>query len=292
MAWEDRAYNREGNTFDRGGGGRSLRFLLPRTPLAITLIVVNVVIFFVQAFSGPFAGGSSLVRWGALTFHDSLALTEPWRWITYQYLHGSGSHLFFNMIGLYFFVPILEQRWGWKRALAFYTAGGIAAGVTYGIISIWHAGVLIGASGSLLAVLGAVAVIAPDMQVLAMMVIPLTMRMLAILYAVLYTFSIIGDRSPSDAAHLGGLAFGAVAVYFGGGVFSRVWSQQADNWRQKRKLRRHRMVQEESDAIDRILQKVHDSGMNSLSRSERQMLKRATERQRKRDLELSRTRRG
>ena len=43
-------------------------------------------------------------------------------------------------------------------------------------------------------------------------------------------------------------------------------------------------LMEELEAVDRILQKVHDSGMNSLTRAERKLLKTATERQRHADL--------
>lgn len=282
MGWEERAYHREAGG---GSGGRSLRFLLPRTPLAITIIVVNVVIFLVQAFTGSVAAISPLVEWGELTFTGGRAFTQPWRWITYQYLHGSGGHLFWNMLGIYFFLPVLEGMWGWKRAFAFYTAGGVAAGVTYGVMTIWFpSGGLIGASGSELAIVGAIAVLAPDMQVLAMMVIPMTMRVIAIIYAVMFTLTIIGDRNRSDAAHLGGLAFGAVAVWIGGGV----WQRQLTFWQGRRKRRARRQVVDESAAIDRILQKVHDRGMNSLTWGERRTLKKATERQRQQELARAR----
>ena len=289
MAWEDRPYYRERS--EGGGGARSLRFLLPRTRLGIALILANVFIFLGQAFTAPVAAASPLVQWGRLTFQDGLAFTQPWRWITYQYLHGGGSHLFWNMLGLYFFLPVLEQMWGWRRTLAFYTVGGVAAAATFGLMSLVYpeAGIrgLIGASGSLLAIIGAIAVIAPDMQVLAMMVIPISMRVLAILYAVLYTLTILGDRNMSDAAHLGGLAFGAAFVFLG--TRSRgVWEGQLQSFQRRRKQRQFDNERDAQKEIDRILQKVHDSGMNSLSRSERGALKRATERQRQADLARAR----
>ena len=288
MAWEDRPYYRENPYGSSGGGLGSLRFLLPRTQLAIALIVVNVVIFLAQAISGPVAGLSPIVQWGRLDFGGGLAFTQPWRWITYQYVHGSGSHLFFNMLTAYFFVPVLEGMWGWKKTLAFYTAGGVAAGVTFGVMSLFYpTGGLIGASGSLLSILGAVAVIAPDMRVLAMMVIPMTMRVMAILFAVLYLFTIVGDRNMSDAAHLGGMAFGAAFVYLGrhfGGVVDR----QKHGWAQRRKRRVADGERAEQETIDRILAKVHEKGMNSLSWNEKRALKRATERQRQSDMARAR----
>lgn len=283
MAWEDRPYYRENPSYGGGGMGCSLRFLLPRTQLAIGLIVANLLIFIAQAFTGPVAGASPLVEWGRLTFNEGLAFVQPWRWITYQYLHGSGSHLFWNMLTAYFFVPVLEQMWGWKKTLGFYTLGGVASGVTFGLMSLGYpTGGLIGASGSILSILGAVAVIAPDMRVLAMLVIPLTMRTLAIIFAVLYLLTIIGDRNMSDAAHLGGLAFGAAFVFFArrfGGIVER----QRHGWAQRRRQQEVRREQSEQETIDRILQKVHDKGMNSLSWSEKRALKQATERQRQAD---------
>ena len=147
---------------------------------------------------------------GRLTFLGGRAFWQPWRWITYQYLHAGGNHIFFNMLTLYFFLPALERLWGWKRTLAFYTAGGAFAGVTYGLMCLFLGGrysSLVGASGSILSILGALAAVAPDMQVL-LIVLPITMRTLALLYGVLYTLTVIGDRNVSDAAHLGGLVFG------------------------------------------------------------------------------------
>jgi hypothetical protein len=120
-----------------------------------------------------------------------------------------------------------------------------------------------------------------------MLVIPITMRTLAIIYAVLYTLTVLGDRDMSNAAHLGGMAFGAAYVFaerrFGGLV-----ERQRSGWAQRRKRQAVQNEQTEQETIDRILAKVHDKGMNSLSWSERRALKRATERQRQADLAKAR----
>jgi membrane associated rhomboid family serine protease len=129
MGWEDRAYHREGPS----GQGPRLIFPMP-TKLTFALILSCILVFVIQATTGPVAGFSSLVRWGELIFRGGAAFTQPWRWITYQYLHGTGNHIFWNMLAIYFFVPALERLWGWKKVLAFYTLGGIAAGVTYGFM--------------------------------------------------------------------------------------------------------------------------------------------------------------
>jgi membrane associated rhomboid family serine protease len=276
MPFEDRQYNREYNP-GSGGGGSGPKFIFPMpSKLTFGLIIACVAIFFLQAFV------PRVSAYGALILFDGLWYKQPWRWITYQYLHGGGGHLFFNLIGIYFFVPALEARWGWKKTLVFYTAGGLAAGVAFWAMSLMFlggGGILIGASGCIFAVLGALTYLAPDMQVLAMMIIPITMRTLALLYTVFFLFTVIGDRNLSDAAHLGGLAFGFFTPWLTGPATSRFM----DDWRQRQKTRARQMEADEQQSIDRILQKVHDSGMNSLTRAEKKTLARATERQRQSD---------
>jgi membrane associated rhomboid family serine protease len=282
MAFEDRAYNRE----DQGGPGTRVVFGSP-TPLAGILIGACVVVYLFQR--GVFGFGDEAVNYyGYFTFAHGWAFTQPWRWFTYQYMHGDFGHLFWNCLSIYFMVPMLQQMWGWKRVFAFYTLGGFAACVTFGVLCaiLGSQGALVGASGAFMAVLGAIAYVAPRMQVMAMMMIPMGMRGLALLYAVVYSLTVIADKNRSDAAHLGGLAFGWFAPMLAAklGVGSQTFAKMSDKARAARVERGRRRDEEEQLAVDRILQKVHTSGMNSLTRGERKTLKVATERQRQADL--------
>src|SRR5207249_3873315 len=137
---------------------------------------------------------------------------QPWRWVTYAYLHGSGRHIFWNLLVLYFFLPPLERAWGWKKAFGFYTLGTIAAGVTFGIMNLFYPFFgLVGASGGILAAMGACAYLFPDMMFF--FIVPI--RVAVALFAILYLLTISGDKDASDAAHLGGLVFGFFAPYYG-----------------------------------------------------------------------------
>jgi membrane associated rhomboid family serine protease len=276
MAWQDRPYYR-----DEGAFPIKLGFT-PPTPVSLAIIAACIAAFALDAFTDR-----QLTHWGRLTFANGLAFIHPWRWITYQYLHAGSGHIFFNLLGIYFFLPPLERLWGSRVAFLFYTLGGIAAGACFGLISLLapiDPG-LVGASGSILACLGACAVLFPEKQVL-LIIIPVPIRALAVLLALLYTLTIIGERNLSNAAHLGGLAFGVVAPLYGGPLFSRLQK------RLHRAAVQRQVNQERSDEelVDRILQKVHDTGMNSLSRWERKALKKATERQRL--AEVARARKG
>ena len=109
-----------------------------------------------------------------------------------------------------------------------------------------------------------------------MMIIPITMRLLAILYAILFILTIAGDRDFQDAAHLGGLVFGWAGCLYGGGIVRRAMLRYQDG----KARREERYEQSEQESIDRILQKVSEHGMHSLRGSEKRTLRRATERQR------------
>ncbi|HEV7300303.1 MAG TPA: rhomboid family intramembrane serine protease [Tepidisphaeraceae bacterium] len=264
MGWQDRTYN-------TGGGdtiGPRLSDYKPRG-LALVMILTVLGIFILQIFGiGPF-----LREWGSLRFDGGRGWWQPWRFITYQYIHGDGSHIFWNMLSMYFILPLMERTYGWRRTLGFYTLGGVAAGLTYAVMSyVWGHSILIGASGSILAVLGAVAALMPGIMFFG--IIPV--RILALLYAVLYVLTILHDRNMSNVAHLGGLAFGFIVPLIG----QRFDWNLTERFTDYRRERSRRMEQDEQQAIDRILQKVHEHGMNSLSRSDRNTLKRATERQR------------
>jgi membrane associated rhomboid family serine protease len=284
------------------------------TMLTFGLILACLIVFVIQSFTGPAAIASPLVKWGLLTYYDGKCWTQPWRWITYQYLHGSGSHIFFNLITIYFFVPALERMWGWQRTLAFYTLGGILAGLTFGVVQMFFApGMsLIGASGAILAVIGALAALTPDAQVF-LIIIPMTMRVMALLFGILYLLTVIGDRSPADGAHLGGLVLGWALARYGGGIWRKMFPQWAvgggfsaeeeaeprENARETRRVAKAAKIAEklrreeaaEQAEIDEILAKVSAHGMQSLTNAEKKALQRATERQRARDAEFTKLRR-
>jgi membrane associated rhomboid family serine protease len=54
---------------------------------------------------------------------------NPIQLITYMFLHGSLSHVFFNMFAVFMFAPIFEQYWGGKRFLIYYLFCGLGAGI-------------------------------------------------------------------------------------------------------------------------------------------------------------------
>ena len=124
--------------------------------IVITLIIINVVVYFITQFNyfpTPERLIGNLVLKGkpaialAIKQHGlfiSLFSLFPllikemgwvWQFFTYLFLHGGIFHLFFNMYALLLFGRPLEERWGGKEFLAFYLATGIGAGI---VTFFWH----------------------------------------------------------------------------------------------------------------------------------------------------------
>lgn len=292
MGWQDRPYYRERTpAFGMGGPGS--------TGLSVTwwLIIINAAIFMLDAVLLPSRRAAMVAPSPYLSFSISEAIhgLQLWRWVTYQFCHAGFLHLFFNMLGLYFFGPLLEQWWGSRRYLAFYLLCGVSGAVIFtllhfvpGLIDTSPHTSLVGASGSLFGILAAAAVLYPHHRVMLLFPpIPMSMRTMALIFLGIAAVSILagGRNAGGEAAHLGGAALGWFLVRrpnllnFADGLGGGLGNLRLRRM-QKAAERRRRGESELQAEVDRILDKVRQSGLQSLSSREKKTLQRATERQR------------
>jgi len=239
------------------------------TPWVLRLLIANVVMFFVQQ---TVPGATSL-----LMFVPSQVLVHPWTIVTYMFLHGGFGHIFFNMLALYFFGPPVEQRIGGNRFITLYLISGIV-GALFSIVL----GVpVIGASGAVMGVSLAFAKFWPRQQVLIWGVLPVEARWLVMIYAAIdiLGFAGYGTRGIANLAHLGGFA-GALlyllylerrqgARRFKAAATPTVSDTALGGWQ---KVDRNSIHAVNRDEVDRILDKINASGINSLTPQERQFL--------------------
>jgi membrane associated rhomboid family serine protease len=276
-------YDRDYTQADFKSEGADFRFApqfsLPTlTPVVKWLLIVNVGIFVVAALMGSRA--DFLFTWFSVypaTIGMSLQL---WRLITYQFLHDTSGfgHIFVNMLALFFFGPMLERFWGSRRFLVFYLVCGATGGVVYPVLAnIGWLGKdpLVGASGSVLGILAAGAMLFPRLRVYIWGIFPVRLMVLALIFAAMSILTLLQPNqfgnAGGEAAHLGGMAAGALYV------LSQSWRDRlkfklrAGQW--EKRMTSQRDLQAE---VDRILQKVHDHGLQSLTRKEKSTLKEAT----------------
>jgi membrane associated rhomboid family serine protease len=101
------------------------------------LLIINGLIFLAQiTFDGVAPSGDLSIRtgWMVDTFalhHFFSPLFKPWQLLTHMFMHGSLSHVFFNMFALWMFGSILENLWGPKRFLIFYLLCGAGAAILH-----------------------------------------------------------------------------------------------------------------------------------------------------------------
>jgi membrane associated rhomboid family serine protease len=285
MGIYDRDYTREQNESNTSYAPQMRLGLPPITPAVKWLLLTNVVVFLFDAMTtDPTKPGPGLFEnIFALIPASPMLILQVWRLITYQFLHRGIGHIAFNMIGLYFFGSPVERQWGTKKFLIFYLSCGVVGGIFYILLVVTGflpAGSLVGASGSVLGVLTACAILFPHMRVLLFpFPFPIPIRVVAVGLICYASITILskGRNAGGEAAHLAGIAAGAFYVL-------------SDSWRTALKLRfkssrwekrveSERRLQIE---VDRILKKVHDSGLHSLSAGEKRVLKKATRLERSR----------
>lgn len=210
------------------------------------IIIINVILF-VATFIGQ-SRGIDLTKY--LGLHYYLADDfKPHQFITYIFMHGSLTHIFFNMFGVYIFGQVLEQVWGPKRYLIFYILTGLGAAIAQYILMHFeiqqvlqsvneqinsplmsasdkayyinqkfeylNRHVIVGASGSLFGLLGAFGMLFPNQKLYLYFFIPVKAKWLVIAYGAFELFS-GWQNNPGDNvahfAHIGGLIVGVILV--------------------------------------------------------------------------------
>lgn len=282
MAWQDRPYNSGGNSFDRGGapgirGGPG--------GILIWLVLINVLVFIADSILTGSSRGNILSpsRWGWFSLSESW---QAWRFVSYQFLHAGGWHLIGNLIFLWIFGQFMEQWWGSKRFLAFYLLCGVGGAVVFGLVSLVPAIAntqpfipLVGASGSVFGLMVGSWMKFPKQELrFFLMPFGITVQLLCGLYLFFNVLQVLAGSvgAGSATAHLGGAIFGFMLMKWPGVLnFADRFSPEAiqagyNKGRHERKVKRDQAGRAE---VDRILAKVSEKGLQSLTKKEQKILK-------------------
>lgn len=178
------------------------------------LLISNLAIFFLKLLLGV-VGQADALNLFALVPATVIHSFTVWQLVTYMFLHGSLSHILFNLLTLYWFGPDLERTWGTRRFLKFYLICGIGAGICVVLAEaiFGYSGFrTVGASGAIYGVIMAYGLLFPDRIVLFFGIIPIKVRHLVWVMGLLAFYFSISGQNPgvSDVAHLGGLLVGYI----------------------------------------------------------------------------------
>lgn len=273
--------------FGSGGGGGGVQFAwAPLTPVVKRLIVANVAVFAVFVMLGFNSSAQATFVHGfgldPMAWRDWFPLLPVWQLVTYGFLHEPTGleHVFFNMITLYFFGGMVESIVGARRFAVHYfialVVGGLGHLVIMPLFGMYNPA--IGASGACLAMVVAAATFRPNTTVI-LLVFPIQLKWVAAFLVAGNAFAVItqlqGTATTRDAiyVHLAGALYGYLAV-------KRRWIQ----WEPISAFERRRSIAQEerrlsdADRMDELLARIKREGMGSLSSSDRDFLKRQSER--------------
>lgn len=192
-------------------------------PLSTTTIILiaNLVVFYLIYMSPDRRFAHQLQVFGIMQA-DAVLHGQVWRLFTATYMHGGLTHILFNMLGLYFLGPALERAWGPRQFFFVYTLGGVVGNVM--IVLAGLTGLLgmhelaLGASGSVLTLLGAATVLFPQAEIYVYFLFPVRIRTFTVAYTIWFLYNIYtrGANYGGDICHLGGLLVGLFWARRGG----------------------------------------------------------------------------
>jgi membrane associated rhomboid family serine protease len=297
------------------GQGRKFELNFKKNDTLMRLIYINVAVFLgIVLIKLPFSlMGTSLSH----VLNDSLALpaslssfiVRPWTLVSYMFLHYGLSHIVFNMLALFMLGQLFVQFLGNKKLIGVYISGGIAGGILYMIAfnifptfqGIIDGSYVLGASGSVMAIVFATCFYQPNFIVKLMFIGEVRLKYIALVFLILDLVSISGSTNAIEGnygghiAHIGGAALGF--------LFAKQWKQGKDitNWvgrsigfilalfksssKSKMKVKYKRPTddyeyqsrkKDEQEKIDIILDKISKSGYESLSKAEKEILFKAS----------------
>lgn len=229
-----------------------------------------------------------------------LLLKQPWTVVTYFFTHERFLHIIFNMLFLYWFGRIIQEFLGQNKVIALYVLGGLAGGLfyilIYNIIPFYQdrvaGSLMLGASAGVYAIVVGAATFMPNYTFFLLFLGPVKIKYIAIFYVLLSFSQSIGSNAGGELAHLAGAGVGFLYItQLNQGNDLGNWVIQFIKWiksffvskpkikvthrnktQQKTRAKRTMNVETDQDEIDAILDKISQSGYESLSKDEKQKL--------------------
>ena len=249
------------------------------------LIVINIIFFIIPLLLNTFLWLFELKDISILDYFvveaDLMSLIfKPWSLITYGFLHGSFSHLFWNMIMLFYFGNILVNYFGDKRLLnVFFNGilfGGIIYIISYNLFPVFTgvSSKMIGSSAGVMAILFYITSYNPN-HTIRFFFINIKLLYIAVFLLLMDIIQIPVENSGGHIAHLGGALIGFLMLRsFKGIDFVDIYTNLTTK-KNNKKIKRNKTFSGsnfDQKKIDSILDKISESGYESLTKEEKNYL--------------------
>lgn len=198
---------------------------------------------------------------------------EIWRLVTYSWLHASPMHLIGNMIIFVCMGLLIEGLVGTRRLVRMYLVYGLVAGLAACLPFGNSFRVTVGASGAIMGVVAFTGAAFPQMRIRFWGLLEMPCWIFAALLVGIDLLSVASQKQDGTAhgVHLLGAAAGFIHG-IGLGRFEDIWGEWMASRRRAQTVRIEKKVHDDSQELDRILEKINQQGMSALTEAERRFL--------------------
>jgi membrane associated rhomboid family serine protease len=271
-------------------GSALTRLIYINLGIFLLVRIVNV-FFFLSGNTFPF------LDWLALPADFGMLASRPWTLLTYMFLHFGFLHILFNLMWLYWMGQIFLGYFDEGKLVTIYLLGGICGGLFYvagyNSFPVFSEIVvdsrLLGASASVIAIVTALAVHAPNHTLYLMFIGPVKIKYIALFSVLMYVIGISSTNAGGNLAHLGGAFLGIVYILQLrrgidlGKLLTNLISVIKKGFAPKPKVKvsyrkpvddieYNRIKNQDKTRMNGILEKISKSGYDSLTKEEKELL--------------------
>ena len=271
------------------------------------LIIINIAVFLLVNLMHLFLNDAQyhdFIRFFAMPTELGTFITRPWTFVTSFFTHTGFSHILWNMLYLYWFSFIIRDFLGSDRLVNIYILGGLTGSLSVLLLfnvvpafSEMNQGIALGASAGVFAVTVASETLAPDYKIHLLFLGAVKIKYIAGIFVLLAVLGLKGNNVGGEVAHLAGAFIGYYYIrslqkgndigawvtrtlVFIKSFFVRQPKMKVNYSRgQETRKKKYQTTTESKKSskpsqaeIDAILEKIHESGYESLTKEEKEKL--------------------
>ncbi len=249
-------------------------------------LLISAAFYFLGDIPNPFK--MWVMQYFSLTANWKVFIIKPWTFFTYAFIHEKLFHLIFNMLVFHWFGNLIIEYLNKNRMLFIFWAGVLGGGILYALF--FDGNQLIGASAGIMALVIASATLLPNYEIVLAIFGRIKLKYVGIAYLVIDLLSMMGSNAGGSMAHLGGAFIGFLTIkqIQAGNDWSSIVisiNNFIDKiFTRKNKLKIVHQSEQQAQAsravsqaeVDQVLEKITKSGYDSLSKSEKELLFKAS----------------
>ena len=250
-------------------------------------LLISAAFYFLGDIPNPFK--MWVMQYFSLTANWKIFVFKPWTFFTYAFIHEKLFHLIFNMLVFHWFGNLIIEYLNKNRMLFIFWAGVLGGGILYSLF--FDGNQLIGASAGIMALVIASATLLPNYEIVLAIFGRIKLKYVGMAYLVIDLLSMMGSNAGGSMAHLGGALIGYLMIkqIQAGNDWSsiviRINSFIDKIFTRKNKLKIVHQTEQQAQAsratvsqaeVDQVLEKITKSGYDSLSKSEKELLFKAS----------------